>query len=125
MTSEIPDDLLIFVRRTIRSVWALDLLLLLRKNSDRAHTVHELATELRASDAVVLGALPLLIAEGLVTEVDKGRFAYRPSDPVLVEKVDRLADTYRKSPVALVREIALAPNPKLQDLADAFKFKKD
>lgn len=125
MTWEIPQDLLIFVRRSVHSVWALDLLLLLRKTSNRAHSVRELATELRASDAVVLGVLPSFVAEGLVIEVDRGRFAYRPSDPTLVELVDRLADAYRNSPVTLVREIALAPNPKLQDLADAFKFRKD
>jgi hypothetical protein len=125
VTSQVPTDLLVFLRRTLHSVWALDLLMLIRRTPERSYSVRELATELRASDAVVNGILPVFLSEGLMTEVERGRFTYRPSETALAEKVDRLADTYRTSPVAIVREIALAPSPKLQDLADAFRFKKD
>jgi hypothetical protein len=121
----IPADLLEFLRRSLHSVWALELLLLMRKNAERTYSPDELATDLRASLAVVLSILPQFAADGLVAEPERGRFAYRPADPVLAEKVDRLAVLYRESPVALVREIALAPNPKIQGFADAFKFRKE
>jgi hypothetical protein len=83
-----------------------------------------LAKELRASEAVVLGILPQFISDGLAGEVETGRFAYKAAD-VLGNKVERLDVVYRDNPVALVREIALAPNPKIQSFADAFKIRKE
>lgn len=121
----IPHDLLEFLRRSLPSVWALELLLLMRKNASRTYSVEELATDLRASQSVVVSILPQFTVDGLVVEAEPGRFAYRPTDDALAAKIDRLAVIYRESPVALVREIALAPNPKIQGFADAFKFRKE
>jgi hypothetical protein len=125
MPDPIPGDLLDFIRRSLHSVWALELLLLMRKNTERSYTPAELATDLRASRSVVDTALPPLVADGVVVEVEPGRFACRPSDVTLADKIDRLGVIYRESPVAVVRAIALTPNPKIQGFADAFKFRKD
>jgi hypothetical protein len=120
----IPEDLREFLRRSVHSVWALELLLLMRANAPQSWTAEQLAKELRASHAVVLGILPQLIAHALVVENDPGRFLYRP-DPALGNNIARLDVIYRQNPVALVREIALNPNPKIQGFADAFKFRKE
>ena len=60
------DDLAHFVSSSFRSVWALELLLLLKSRAG-FHGVDELVTMLRASDLVVRQALGDLIAGGLVT----------------------------------------------------------
>lgn len=121
----IPPDLQEFLRRSIKSVWALELLLLMRKASEQSWSVGQLATELRASEAVVLGVLPELINDKLIAEVELGRFGYQPATEDLRNNVDKLDAIYRANPVTLVREILLAPNPKIQSFADAFKFRKE
>lgn len=109
----------------MKSVWALELLLFLRKNSGQTLSVNQLATDLRASHAVVHGVLPQLAADGLVVEPEPGRYVYKPANLELGNKVDRLDVIYRANPVTLVREIIRAPNPKIQGFADAFKFRKE
>jgi len=126
MASEvIPPDLQEFLRRSVKSVWTLELLLFLRMNAGRSWSLEQLATDLRASHAVVIGVLPQLLADGLIVEVDPARFAYKPASLELGDKVDRLDVIYRANPVTVVREIILAPNPKIQSFADAFKFRKE
>lgn len=120
----IPEDLRELLRRSVHSVWALELLLLMRANASQTWTAEQLAKDLRASHAVVLGILPQFIADGFVVESEPGRFVYRP-EASLGNKIGRLDAIYRQNPVALVREIALNPNPKIQGFADAFKFRKE
>jgi len=119
----IPADVLEFMRRSVQSVWALELLLMMRSNPDRSYTITDLVKELRASQSVIGSTLPLMIADGLVAEIESNRFVYRPGP--LADKVDQLARCYRDSPVAVVREIALAPNLRIQSFADAFRFRKE
>jgi hypothetical protein len=121
----IPPDLKEFLRRSIKSVWALELLLLVRKSGEQSWNVDQLATELRASHAVVQGVLPQLISDGLVAEVESGLFRFEPATDALRNNVDRLDVIYHANPVTLIREIVLAPNPKIQSFADAFKFRKE
>jgi hypothetical protein len=45
----ISDDLLSFIRASVRSTWALELLLLMRKQAPRAFAPEELVLALRAS----------------------------------------------------------------------------
>jgi hypothetical protein len=122
--SAIPADVLEFMRRSVQSVWALELLLMMRDNADRAYTVEDLIKDLRASQSVIASTLPQFVADGLVVEVEPDRFIYRPS-AALAGKVDRLAVCFGESPVAVVREIALGSYPKLQSFADAFRFRKE
>src|SRR5687768_949097 len=58
------DELSSFIAASFRSVWAIELLLLL-KREDRACEVDELVTMLRASPEVVARALETLVAAGL------------------------------------------------------------
>lgn len=122
--SAIPDDVIGLVNKHITTVWALELLLLLRQDRARAWKINELAKELRASTHVVTREVPSLIAAGLVGEVDSG-FRYAPARPELDETVERLDNLYKQFPVTIVRHIALAPHREAQSFADAFKFRKD
>jgi DNA-binding transcriptional ArsR family regulator len=117
-------DLLSFVREHIRSVWALELLLLLRRNAERCWRPAELVAELRASQALVSDNLSKLQDAGLAVRDDDGCWRYAPAAPVLDALCDDLEAAYRQRPVAVVNMIAKPANP-LQSLADAFKFRGD
>jgi hypothetical protein len=116
-------DLATFVREHLRSVWALELLLLLRNDAERRWSTAELVRELRASTGLVATNLQLLERGGLAMPDDAGCFRYSPASPRLVELCDKLAAAYRERPVTIVNLIA-QPRDPLQSLADAFRFKK-
>lgn len=114
-------DLLIFLREHVRSVWAVELLLLLRRDPNRCWRPDELVSELRASTTLVVDNLRRFEQSGLVApEVDG--FRYAPANPVLDAFCARLEAAYRERPVTVINMIAKPTDP-LQSLADAFKFK--
>jgi hypothetical protein len=118
----VPDlDLVTFIRRSIPSVWALDVLLLVRRAPARSWSTQELVGELRASDAVVMGALAGLQREGLVAQGEDGRFRFAPAAELLEDLTVALAQAYAERPVAVINAI-VATDAKLQTLADAFRL---
>ena len=116
-------ELLGFIRAAVRSVWALELLLAMRRSPDRRWTVDALVQELRGSTMVVREALDGFVSAGLVTS-DGGGFSYAPASPVLAEFAETLEQTYRERPVWVVNAIA-SRRDKLQSFADAFRLKDD
>jgi predicted transcriptional regulator len=123
--SGIPQAVSEFVRATIKSVWALELLLLLRKQSSTAFTVEQLTRELRGSRTVVNDALAQLQIAGLVTDEDGSQYRYRYPSESINQLVAQLEHIYAERPTALIKEIASSPSSKIQSFADAFKFRKD
>lgn len=115
-------DLTAFVREHIRSVWALELLLLLKRDAERCWAPADLVRELRASTGLVNDNLQRFERGGLAVRDDQGCFRYAPAAPVIGALCDQLEDAYRERPVAIVNLIA-APRDPLQSLADAFKFR--
>lgn len=116
-------DLLDFIRNSIRSVWALELLLLLKARPDRASTAPELVQALRASTTVVHEALSGLELVGLVQGADEG-FRYAPASPALAQLCDQIEQAYRERPVRVINAIVSA-KAKMQTFADAFRLKDD
>jgi DNA-binding IclR family transcriptional regulator len=121
----IPDHVLQFVRRYIKSVWTLDLLVLMRRASARTWTVDILARELRGNRPLVEDALSMLTRGGLLRQEADGAYRYDPSAPDLDAVAAELERHYAERPVALIKEIASAPGDKIQSFADAFRIKKD
>jgi hypothetical protein len=121
----IEGELLDFIRSSIRSVWTLELLLLMRQQSRRAWPAAELVRETRSSDFVVSESLSTLQAAGLVTAESEGVYRYAPASPQFDRLVQQLEQVYRERPVAVTKAIFSSPNEKLQTFADAFKLKKD
>jgi hypothetical protein len=117
----IEPDLTGFVRQHIRSVWALELLLLLRRDPERAWRPDALVAELRASAGLVDENLRRFVASGLVAP-EEGCYRYAPANAVLKGLCADLEAAYRARPVAVINVIA-RPGDPLQSLADAFKFK--
>lgn len=120
----IESDLLDFVRSSFRSVWTLELLLFLRRNSAQSWSSPDLVRELRASELVVREGLATLERVGLVSPEADGMVRYAAAHPQLDQLVTRLDALYRERPLAVMQAI-FSPSDKLQTLADAFKFKKE
>jgi DNA-binding IclR family transcriptional regulator len=121
----IPEHVLQFVRRSIKSVWTLDLLILMRRSGGRAWTLDELAHELRGNRSLVQDVLVALVRAGLLTAEADGSYRYGPRDAELEGLASELERHYAERPLALIREIVSAPNEKIQSFADAFRIKKD
>lgn len=114
-----------FVRATFRSVWALELLLLLRKNRDRPLSHKEMVDSLTASDFVVSHSLDNLSAMGLASRDVDGSARYCASQGEVDRLVERTETFYATSPNAVRRIIVSAMNPGLKAFADAFRLRKD
>ncbi len=110
-----------FVREHFRSVWAVELLLLLKRDPERCWAPADLVRELRASTSLVADNLRRLETSGLAAP-EEGCFRYAPANPVLDSLCVQLEAAYRERPVAVINMIARPADP-LQSLADAFKFK--
>jgi len=119
-----PDDeLLSFIASSFRSVWALELLLLL-KSERRVWARSELVTSLRASELVVTHALDGLVAAAIVSVDDAGA-SYTPANDELAGCIDRVEQLYRSKPNAVRRAIIAASSSSATAFADAFKLRKD
>ena len=108
------------VRKHVRSVWALELLLLLRSLPDVAWRAEDLVRELRASTPLIADNLARLQASGLAVQAE-GVWRFASATPELERFCDQLAEAYQTRPVTLINLIA-APS-QVQDLADAFKLR--
>jgi DNA-binding IclR family transcriptional regulator len=121
----IPEDVQRLIRDSIKSVWTLDVLLLMRRGGDKSWPLDELTRELRGNRTLVHDVLSALAKAGLVEADEAGNYRYRPADAEADALVERLEKIYVERPLALIKEIVSAPNEKIQSFADAFKLKKD
>jgi len=121
MTSE--DEILDFAGASFRSVWALELLLALRRVRERSWSPSEMIKELRSSRVVVIEALNNLIVAGLVIEEDGGGYRYAGAGGV-DDMVGELQHLYELKPTLVMKKIVTSSNSKLQILSDAFRIKE-
>lgn len=118
------EDILGFIAATITSVWAFEVLLLLRREPGRHWSPEALVQDLRGSAVAVADALASLENLGLVAGDKQGHVYYAPASPRLEEFVSGAAELYATKPVSVIRSIAANPNEKLRHFADAFRFKE-
>ena len=116
-------DLLQFITSSFRSVWALELLLVL-KCSPRTWSRAELVETMRASELVVSKALDSLLAAGLVSLEGEGA-KYMPVNDDVAASVARTEELYAARPDAVRRAIVSASVGGLTAFADAFRLRKD
>jgi len=119
----IGEDARRFLQSTTKSVWILELMLLLRREAHRAWSAEELIHETRSSELVVREGLGTLGQAGLLVEEEAGRYRYRPAAPVLDAWVAEIQAAYSQRPSAVIREIFSAPDTKIQSFADAFRIR--
>lgn len=118
------DETARFIRSSFRSVWSLELLLLL-KREPRPWARGEIVAALRASDLVVSQGLDALVVAGLVAVEESGCAAYRPVSGETAALVDAAESFYARSPDAVRRMIVAASTGSLGAFADAFRLWKD
>lgn len=121
-----PDtpDLLSFIRDTYRSVWSMELMLLLKSEPRRAWRRDELVDRLRASEAVVVQGVESLVIGGLVVVEDNGDYRFAPASDDLERLSGAAEDLYAKKPDA-VRRLIVSANDQLSAFADAFRLRRD
>ena len=119
------DDLIAFIRDTFGSVWAIELLLLLKKDPDRTWSRAELVTELRASEHIVKTFGEQLVAAGLVVADGTGAYRYGPAAKPLAGLADETEALYARRPDAVRRMIVAAPSGELDAFAAAFRLWKE
>lgn len=118
-------DVASFIGAAFQSVWALELLVLLRQNRERGLGHAEMVTGLRASDLVVTQSVEALSAAGLVAVEEGGAARYKPASKHVERLVDATVAEYARSPDAVRRIIVAAANPGITAFADAFRLRKD
>lgn len=121
----IPEAVLRLIHSSIKSAWALELLLLMRRHAARSWTIDTLTAELRSSPSLVASILIGLAKADLVREQPDGSYRYAPGTADLDDTVRQLDAVNAERPLAVIKEIISAPNDKLTSFVDAFKLRKD
>jgi hypothetical protein len=113
-----------FIRSSFRSVWSLEVLLLLKRDP-RGWTSEDIVATLRASDLIVSQSLAALVAAGLVVIDGQGRAEYRPAGDDASDMADEAEKLYAQSPDAVRRLILGSSASGLAAFANAFRVRKD
>ncbi len=116
-------DVLSFVAASIRSVWALELLLFLKRNPDKSWDAQGLIRELRSSSAVISDALSSLGASGLVIQDNGVKYRYGAASAALDQIVAELDRLYAAKPLSVINAIVNSQNQQLRIFSNAFKLK--
>lgn len=116
-------QLLNFVRSSVTSIWALELLLLMRRAAPGGLTRDELVQHLRATPNLIDRLLDQLMAAQLV-EKNGDAFRFHCAAPELEALCESLAVAAEERPIALRDAIIAMPREKLRDFSDAFRFKE-
>ena len=119
--SSSDEDVLRFIAASFPSVWALELLLALKREC-RPWTRDELVTTLRASELVVSKALDALVAAGLASIEGEGAL-FRPVNRDVEECVERVEQLYRSRPNKVRRAIVAASTSSAAAFANAFRLR--
>lgn len=118
--SRSDEEVLRFVGASFPSVWALELLLALKRER-RVWTRAELLSTLRASELVVSKALDALVVAGLASVEGEGA-SYLPVNRDVEECVERVEELYRTRPNKVRRAIVSASTSSATAFADAFRL---
>ncbi len=113
-----------FLQTRIRSVWALELLVLLAREPTRMWQSDELVREMHSSTVVVDQPLNNLQPVGLVERTTEGGCRFAPVSAELKELAGKIEEVYAAKPTAIIKAILTAPDDKLRTFADAFKFRE-
>ena len=115
------EEVLRFIAASFPSVWALELLLALRRER-RLWSHEELVATLRASDLVVSKAVDALVAAGLAS-IEGAGVIYQPVNRDVDECVDQVEVLYRTRANKVRRAIVAAGTSSATAFATAFKLR--
>lgn len=118
------DQVLEFIRTSVKTVWSLELLLFMRRNVRRTWSSDQLIRELRSSRTAVSESITVFVQAGILREEESG-FRYDPAHAWMEGMIEQLAQEYAERPTTIIKTIVDAQNAKLQDFANAFRIKRD
>ncbi len=121
--TSLPEPVAALIRAAITSIWALELLLLVKGRPDQAWTVEQLVRELRGSFPLITDLAITLHRAGLLMQEGEA-FRYRPANEALRSAADALERLSSEKPMAIRQAILAAPHDKVQVFADAFRIKR-
>lgn len=125
MSTVSDEQIFAFIEAHIKSVWAIEQMLVLAREPARAWDVDELVRETRSSVMAVKEALRDLEAAALVTQTPDGKYRFDPASDAHRKLAQGVLQTYTERPRSVIRAIFAAPKDNLRIFADAFKFKKE
>lgn len=123
MRQNIDPDLIVFVQNSVRSLWALEILLLLHRFKDRTWHEGEINREMRATPQLVESCLYQLERVGVAADDGARCWRYACANATVDQLVNRLAAAHRERPVAVMNALFSSSDERLRNLADAFRFK--
>ena len=126
-SNPIPDDVGQFILDKIDSIAQLEALLLLRANPTEDWDTAAVAKRLAVDEQQAGKTLLRLLEEKLVIAQagEPPRYRYQPGSQELRRMVDRVSEIYAKHLVPVTNLIHSKPKTRVQEFADAFKFRKD
>ena len=120
--SQSEAELLAFVKATIRSISALELIIYLRRQRQHSFGVGKLVSELRSSELVISQSLDQLVRAGLAIGGPESGYCYQQSSQQVDALCQQLEIEYARKPVKIISAILDAPNEKLRIFSDAFRL---
>lgn len=111
----------------VHSIGALDLLMLMRDDTERWWTVDDVRDALRCPPRWAAVHLEGMREGGLLAANGNSprRYAFRPRDEPLRTAVDDLAEAYSTRTSDVVKLIFSVPGPELRAFSDAFRLRHD
>jgi hypothetical protein len=119
-----PNDVKQFIQRNIESLAQMELLFLLRSESDKRFDFQEISRRLFFDPTMSAQLLQDLAARGFATHRDQ-TYQYRVIDSETDDLIAKLADTYNMRRVAVTTEIYSKPISRLRTFLDAFRLRKE
>jgi hypothetical protein len=122
--NQIPPDVREFVRREIKSVFQLEVLLLVHRTRERAWTVTEVSQELGIYLEIAETQLLSLTELQLIRTRDTlpVSYFYDPEDQNDEMIVEKLATSYAKQRVGIFTLILSESNSRIRRFAEAFRL---
>jgi hypothetical protein len=123
----VPGDVTEFILKHIDSVAAMEALLLVRSRSDHDWGIDELAKRLYITEDQTMAVLSSLCNSELVVELEGSpmRYRFQLASKNLEQLVTRVAEVYAKHLVPVTNLIHSKPASRVQQFADAFKFRRE
>lgn len=120
----LSDDALIFLQHSIKTVWTLEILLILRRDPGRAWNSDELIRESRSSTLILQEVLANLQQAGVIDTDGGHRIRYRSATPALERLVTEIASAQARRPAAITKALLSVSSDKIQNFAGAFRVGK-
>src|SRR5688572_24471580 len=123
---DFSDEFCTFLQKTVSSLEALELILVLSGDAEHTWSAAELSMKLRPSFSIseseVTRQLETFCAGGILKRCRNGTVRYEPASESVAEPVQTLREAYVTRPVTLLRMIYALRDSAIRSFADAFRL---